>query len=329
MNQRRSLLLAGTAVALTGAALTGAAPAAAQPAWPTRPVRLVVPFPPGGGVDTYARVLAAKLSERWGQPVVADNRPGANTIIGTEAVQKAAPDGYTLLITISGFAVNPSLYKKLTYDPVKDFTPITQLSVIPLLLVVNPKVPAANMAEFIALARSQPGKLNYASIGIGSNAHLGAELFKQKAGIELTHVSYKGAAPAITDLLAGEVQMMLLDNLAAAPYVQSGQLKALGITSAQRSPLAPAVPPIADTVPGFSVVGWMGLLAPAGTPPEIAERIQGDVRAVLGMSDIADKLATMGPAPASSTPAQFAAFIQDEVRRWSKVVADLHVRIDE
>lgn len=296
--------------------------------YPNKPIHIIAPFPPGGGVDTFSRVIGAKLTERWGQPVVIDNRPGANSMIGTEAAAKAAPDGYTLLVTISGFTINPSLYKNPSYDPIKDFAPITQMSTVPLVLVVNPSLPVRSVADLIALAKSQPGKLNYASIGTGSSTHLAAELLKTMTGVDIVHVPYKGAPPAIAELVAGQVQMLFIDNLVAGPLVASGRLRAIAVTSSERSSLVPDLSPVADTVPGFSVVGWVGLFAPAGTPPAIVRKIHDEIRAILPLPEVRAKLAIMGPIPPNSTPEAFTALVHSEVKKWAKVVKESGAHAD-
>ena len=271
--RRSVVLLALLAVPL--ASLVGPAPAAAQ-AFPNKPVRLVVPFPPGGPLDTVGRALAQKLTEAWGQSVIVDNRPGAGGNIGADLVAKAAPDGYTVVMgALSTHAVNPSLYAKMPYDAVKDFAPITLVAITPNVLVVNPSLPVNSVRELVAYAKANPGKLAFGSGSNGSAGHLAGELFKADTGTDLLHVPFKGAAPAMQALLSGDIQLMF-DNLASASaQVKAGKLKALAVTTARRSPLAPDLPTMAESgVPGFDISTWFGLLAPAGTPPEIVGQVE-------------------------------------------------------
>jgi tripartite-type tricarboxylate transporter receptor subunit TctC len=268
--------------------------------------------------------VGQKLSEAWGQPVVIDNRPGAAGIIGTEAVAKAAPDGYTLLMgAISTHAINPSLYKTLSYDPVKDFMPVTLVATAPLLVVVHPSLPVNSTRELIALAKSKPGQLFFASAGSGNSTHLAGELFKTMANVDLVHVPYKGATPAETDLMGGQVSLMFSSILSALPHAKAGKMKALAVTSARRSSIAPELPTVAESgVPGYDVNPWYGLFAPAGTPRAIVDRINRDVARILAQPDVRQRFATLGAEPAGNTPEQFAAFVNAEIAKWSKVVAD-------
>jgi tripartite-type tricarboxylate transporter receptor subunit TctC len=293
----------------------------AQP-FPARPVRLIVTYTAGGPADIAARALAQKLAEFWGQQVVVDNRAGAGGIIGTELVAKAAPDGYTLLHgTAAGLIINPLLVKKLPYDTLRDFAPVSMVVIVPQLLVTNPAVPASTLKELIALAKARPGALNYASVGVGSPNHLGMELLKSMAGIDVVHVAYKGATPAMADLMAGQVQLAFNGMASVMPQIGAGKLKAIAIGSARRSPAAPDVPTVAEAgVPGFEYVAWNGNFAPAATPPALVARISADIRRALAAPDVVQRLAGLGSEPAGSTPAEFAAYLKDDYSRWSRVV---------
>ena len=287
--------------------------------YPSGTVKIVVPYAAGGGTDTIARLVGQKLAEMWKQPVVIENRGGANGMLGTDTVAKAKPDGQTLGIVIATQAINPSMYKKLPYGE-NDFAPISLLAEYPFIMVVTPSLPAKTAAEFIALAKSKPGALTFASSGNGSGPHLGVELLKQKAGIDLVHVPYKGAGPATTDVIAGHVQMFFNNLLASAQMIQSGQLRALAVTSAKRSPVLPDVPALSEIIPGYVVTGWYGMIAPAGTPPAIVNKIQADVAQVLNDPKIRDSLAGDGAIAVASTPDQFRTFIAAETAKWAAVV---------
>jgi tripartite-type tricarboxylate transporter receptor subunit TctC len=317
--RRSATLLAFLALPL--AALVGPTPALAQ-AFPNKPVRLVVPFPPGGPLDTVGRALAQKLTEAWGQSVIVDNRPGAGGNIGADLVAKAAPDGYTVVMgALSTHAVNPSLYAKMPYDAVKDFAPITLVAITPNVLVVNPSLPVNSVRELIAYAKANPGKLAFGSGSNGSAGHLAGELFKADTGTDLLHVPFKGAAPAMQALLSGDIQLMF-DNLASASaQVKAGKLKALAVTTARRSPLAPDLPTMAESgVPGFDISTWFGLLAPAGTPPEIVGRWNAEVGRILRTPEMRERLTAMGAEPAPDTPAEFAQFIASEAAKYARIV---------
>ena len=298
--------------------------------YPAKPVRWVVPFPAGGPLDIVARVIGVRLSETWGQPVIVDNRPGAGGNIGAEVVAKSAPDGYTIVMgALSTHAVNVSLFRKLPYDPVRDFAPVTLISEVPNVLVVNPAVPAKTVAEFIAYARANPGKLNFASGSTGSAGHLAGELFKTMARVDMTHVPYKGAAPAVTDLLAGQVQLMF-DNLASAlPNIRAGRLRALAVTTKKRSAFVPELPTIAESgLPGFDVSTWFGVMAPAATPRPIVNRLHDGIVRALAHPDVKERLAAMGAEPVGDTPEQFGAFVKSEIAKYAKVVKDSGARVD-
>ncbi len=312
---RRSISLAlALALMLLG-------PAHAQNAWPAKPIRLIVGFAAGGSTDVTARIIAQALSERLGQPVVVENRGGAGGNIGADAVAKADPDGYTLLMaTSSTFAANPNLYKTLPFDVQKDFAPITVTAFIPNLLVVNPSVPANNVAEFITYLKANPEKLNFASAGNGTSQHLSGELFNSLAGVRMTHVAYRGGAPAVSDLLGGQVQVIFAPLVEVIQQVRAEKLRALGITTAKRSPLLPEVPTILESLPGYEVALWNGLLAPAKTPPDIIERVNRATIEALRSPEVKAKLAEQGSEPVGNTPAEFKAFIESELVKWRRLV---------
>jgi len=318
--------------AIASMALAGALPASAQPAgaYPNRPVKLVVPFPPGGPLDTVGRTIAQKLTEAWGQSVVVDNRPGAGGNIGADIVAKSPADGYTILMgALSTHAVNPSLYAKMPYDAVKDFAPITLVAITPNVLVVNAALPVNTAKEFVAYAKANSGKLAFGSGSNGSAGHLAGELFKVETGTEIIHVPYKGGAPAMQALLAGDTQFMF-DNLAnAMPQVRAGKLKALAVTTAQRSKLAPDLPTMAEAgVPGFDLSTWFGLFAPAGTPRDVIGKWNAEVTKILTSSDMRERLVLQGAEPAPTTPEQFAAFVQSEIPKYARIVKASGAKVD-
>jgi tripartite-type tricarboxylate transporter receptor subunit TctC len=296
------------------------ASAFAQAEYPARPVRIVVPSPPGGGTDIVARVVAHHLSQSFGQQFFVENKPGAGNMIGIEAVARAAPDGYTLLMVASTLALNSVLYKKVPYDPVKDFTPITLTATAPNVLLVHPSVPARTLQEFIALAKSQPGKLSYGTPGIGTSPHLSMELLKSMAGIDLQHVPYKGTAAAVTDVIGGQIQATFSNALTAKPQVDAGRVRALAITGPKRVEALPNVPPVAEAgVPGYEAMQWYGLVAPAGTPAPIIERLNRETLKALRAADTRERLSSDGAEPLGSTPAEFAARIRAEIDKWTRV----------
>ena len=303
--------------------------ATGQSTYPTKPVRLVVPFPAGGTTDIIARATAQKLSEAWGQQVIVDNRPGAGGNVGSELVAKSAPDGYTLLMgTVGTHAINPSLYAKMPYDHVKDFAPVILVAGVPNVLVVNPELPVKSIPELIAYAKANPGKLNFASSGNGTSIHLSGELFKAMTGVQMTHVPYKGSAPALTDLVGGQVQLMF-DNLPSSlAFIKAGKLRALAVTSTARAAALPDVPTVADFVPGFEASSWFGILAPAGTPPAIIAKINGEVTKWLATPEAKDKLTAQGANAAGGSPQDFAKHIQAETAKWAKVVKDSGAKVD-
>jgi tripartite-type tricarboxylate transporter receptor subunit TctC len=306
-----------------------AAGAAAQ-SYPTKPIRLVVPFPPGGTTDILAREVGQRLSASLGQTVVIDNRPGAGGNIGAELVAKSAPDGYTLLMcTVSTHAINPNLYAKLPYDHVADFAPVILVASVPNVLEVTPSLPVNSVADLIKLAKEKPGQINFASSGSGTSIHLSGELFKTMAGVDMTHVPYKGSAPALTDLIGGQVQVMF-DNLPSSlPQIKAGKLRAIAVTSAQRAPALPNVPTIAESgLPGFEATSWFGVVAPAGTPPAIVARLNADLNQWLQTPEAREKLLAQGAAAAGGSPEQFAAYIRAETEKWAKVVKASGAKVD-
>ena len=318
-------------VRLILAALVVAVPlqATAQ-TYPNKPVRLIVPFPAGGTTDLLARAMAQKFSEALGQQFVVDNRPGAGGNIGADIVAKSAPDGYTLLMgTVGTHAINPSLYAKMPYDHVKDFVPVVLVAGVPNVLVVNPGVPVKTVAELIKAAKDQPGSINFASSGNGTSIHLSGELFKSLTGVQMAHIPYKGSAPALTDLLGGQVQIMF-DNLPSAlPHIKSGKLRALAVTSSKRAPALPDLPTIAESgVPGFEASSWFGILAPAGTPRDIVMRINVEANKALQSAEMKEKLLGQGAEAVGNPPEFFADTIRTETTKWAKVVKDSGAKVD-
>ncbi len=298
--------------------------AAAADAYPAKPIRFVVAFPPGGGTDIIARSIAQKLAERIAQQVVVDNRPGAGGNIGTDIVAKAAPDGYTMLMGSAGpLAINASLFAKMPFDPVRDLAPVTLAASTPNVLVLHPSLKAATVKELIALARARPGEINFASSGHGTPAHLAGELFNSMAGVKMVHVPYKGAAPALADLLGGQVQLMFSTMPPALPHVKDGKLRALAVTSAKRSPAAPELPTVDEiALPGFEANTWHGVVVPAGTPETIVARLNREIVAILHLPEVVERLSGQGAEPVGSTPQEFAAYIKSEALKWAKVVRD-------
>ena len=297
-------------------------------AYPSKTVRLIDGFSPGGSTDIVGRLIAQKLSESFGQPVVVENRPGATGTVAAEMVAKSAPDGHVMLIVPLTFTVSPSLYK-LPYDPVKDLLPVTLVASAPLMLVVHPSVPVKSVAELIAYAKANPGKLHFGSGGVGSTPHLAGEMLKSMAGIEATHVPYKGGGPALADLASGQIQFMLENIPSTAPYVTSGRLRALAVTDLKRSPVLPDVPTLDESgLKGYQIVGWNGLFLPAGTPPAIVDKLHAEVAKALAASDVKERLAAMGFQGVGDTPQHFAAFVQAEIAKWAKVVKDANIKVE-
>jgi tripartite-type tricarboxylate transporter receptor subunit TctC len=307
-----ALLCAGTSA--------GAAERQPAPDYPTKPVRFIVGFTPGGGSDIVARLLGQKLTETWGQAVVVDNRPGAAGMIANEIVAKAPADGYTILVISASFTINPALQRSIAYDPVRDFAPVTLASSAPYVLAINPAVPAQSVKDLLALAKARPGKLNYASAGTGSTLHLAAELFKSLAQVDIVHVPYKGAA-GIPDLIAGAVQMTIAGPPQTLPHVKAGRLRALGVTTIKRSAVLPELPTIAESgVPGYEVDSWYGVLAPAATPKPRVDRLSAAITQALAEPDVKERFAAQGLEPRGTSPEEFAGYVKTDLVKWAKVV---------
>lgn len=314
-------------------AVLAAAPgfAAERPAseYPIKSIRLIAPFPPGGGNDTMARAIGAKLTEAWGQQVIVDNRAGANGIVACEILVAAPADGYTLLMANVGTnAINPALYKKLPYDPIKAFAPVSLLGMAPNILVVPAATPVSTVGELVALAKSRPGKLTYGSNGIGSSQHLSGVMFGTAFGIDIVHVPYKGTGPAIVDLISGQISMSFSNALAVVQHIKTNRLKAIAVTSSKRSPALPSVPAIAETAPGFSATSWWGIVAPARTPEAVLTALSAEIARALDSASMKEQLDRQGVEPRSSTPSEFRAFMQSELVKWAKVVKDSRATAD-
>ena len=317
-------MIKGRLASFVAAAAMSVAPFAAHAqAWPAKSVKIVVPFVAGGTTDVVARLLGQKLTEAWGQSVVVENRAGAGGNIGADAVAKAAPDGYTLLMTSGSIVTaNQHLYKVLPFDPARDFAPITEVATGPQVVAVSAGVPVQSLRDLIAYAKANPGKLNFGSAGVGTQTHLAGENFFYAAGIEATHVPYKGEASVINDLMGGQIQMATPNLGAAISYIQAGKLRALAVTSPERIPQLPDVPAVAEVLPGFENAGWFGLMAPTGTPQEVVDRVYRDSARILASEEFRAKLAQQGMRPVGNTPAEFAAMIRAESARWAKVIRD-------
>ncbi|WP_338663565.1 tripartite tricarboxylate transporter substrate binding protein [Pararoseomonas sp. SCSIO 73927] len=319
---RRSLL--GAALALP--ALRSAT---AQEAWPARPVRLLIPFPPGQATDTIGRVLAEALSAKWPQRVVVENRAGGAGVVGTEAGARAAPDGYTLVASTSGTnGINPSVIRSLPYDAERDFNYVTLMFTVPLMIVAHPSFAPNDIAGLIAAAKADPGGISYGSGGPGTSQHMSAELFCSRAGVRLTHVPYRGSGPAVADLLAGNIPMMFDSVASALPHIRGGRIKALGVTSAARAPQLPEVPAIAEAIPGYEAIGWAGIAVPAGTPEAVVNRVNADVTALLRDPAFAARVVQLGGAPAPQSVAEANAFVRAEIAKWREVARNADVRLD-
>ena len=318
------------AVCLLLAMVEPASVAEAAEAYPSKPIRLIVPFSPGGPADVLARVVGDKIGASMGKPVVVDNRAGAGGNIGMALGAKAAPDGYTLVLAPAGnLTVNPSLYRNVPYDVAKDFAPVTVVAAVPNILVVHPSIPAKNLTEFIAYAKSHPGQLNFSSPGAGSGAHLAGELFKSVVGADMVHVPFNGIAPAVTAVLAGDVQLMFAGAPAVLQHVRAGKLHALGVASLKRMVGAPDLPTLSESgLAGFDVTSWYSIVAPAGTPPEIVARLQREIDKALREADVREKLAGLGAEPIANTPAEFAAMIKTETAKWSEIVKNAKITIE-
>jgi tripartite-type tricarboxylate transporter receptor subunit TctC len=298
--------------------------------YPAKPIRLIVPFPPGGAVDFYARVVQPPLSEMLGQPIVIENKAGASGMVGAELVAKSAPDGYTLLLgNIASLAINVGIYPKMPYDPLKDLTPIVRTVDVNYALVVHPSLPVKTVPELIAYAKANPGKLAYGSAGSGSLPHLGTELFKAQTGTDMVHVPYKGGGPMVTDLLGGSVQMVIADQANLMPHVQAGKLRALAVATPKRSPNAPELPTIAESgVAGFDATAWQGLVGPAGLPPDVVKRLNDAFNKAMAMPAVREKLLGGGLEPVGGTPEQFAAFIGSEIAKWTRIAKDVGAKAE-
>ena len=302
--------------------------ALAQP-FPTKPVRIIVAFPPGGGVDIVARAMGPKLTEIWGQPVVVENRPGASGVIGTELAARSAPDGHTLFLgTLGNLTANQYLYPKMPVDPLRDLAPLTQVVAVHFVMVAHPSLPAKNVKELIALGRARPGQINYSSSGPGGAPHLGVELFKSMAKVSLTHIPYKGSGPSFVDLLAGQVSLTCDSLLQSLPYIKAARLRALAVLGGKRSPLLPEVATVGETVPGYELTNWFGYTVAAATPRELVNRLYGDVSKVLQQPDFRDRIVNMGADVVGSTPEQFGAFMKSESAKWGKVIREANIKAE-
>lgn len=318
------LIAAAATIALLGTA--GHAPAQG---YPTKPVRFIAPFPPGGTSDILCRIIGQKLTEAWGQQVVVDSRPGASGSIGTEIAARAPADGYTLLLgNLSPVAINPLIYPKMGYDTLRDFAPVTLVAAAPQLLVVNPSVPAKSVKELVALAKAKPGALNFGSGGAGTLAHLGGEMFKTMAGVNMVHVPYKGTILSITDLIAGQVQLVFSDMPIALPHHKTGKLRAIAVTGAKPTPLVSGMPTVAETIPGFVLDNWWGVLVPKGTPAAVVAKLNADIGKALQLGDVKERYASLGVEPATSTPQQLADYIRNESAKFAKVIKDSGAKVD-
>jgi tripartite-type tricarboxylate transporter receptor subunit TctC len=319
----------GAALVLTVALCAGAVDAAAQ-GWPSKPIKYVVPFAPGGTTDLLARTISEKLSVALGQPVVVENKPGAGGGVGADFTAKSAPDGYTIMGgTISTHAINASLYSNLPYDPVKDFVAITLIARLPNMLVINPSIPANNVSELIALMKANPGKYTFASSGNGTSQHLSGELFKSMAGVDMQHIPYKGSPPALQDVVGGQVSMTFDNITTALPLAKAGKLRALAVTTTKRSAAAPDVPTLAESgLPGFEVGSWQGVFAPAGTPSEIVRRLNAEIVKIINTPEVREKLVALGADPVGDTSEQFTAYVKTEVVKWSEVVEKSGAKVD-
>lgn len=331
---RRSFLRLHVAM-WTAAWLTGLLPAvcvfqvSAADIYPQRPVRLIIPYPPGGAGDFVGRLLGAKLTEALGQQVVNDNRPGGGQLIATQLAAQAQPDGYTLFLASATHGINPGLRKKLPYDSIRDFAPITLVASSPLIFVAHPSLNVGTIQELVAAAKARPGRINYGSSGPGTGGHLSIEMLKWMTGIDLVHVPYKGAGPALTDLLAGQIQLVCTSPLAALPHVRTGRLRGLAMTSRTRSHAAPDIPTVAESgVPGYESTLWYALLAPAGTPKAILKRLHAETTRAINLPDVTEKLRGLGADPIGSSPEELSKFLKTEIARWTEVIREAHISVD-
>ncbi|HEX2137970.1 MAG TPA: tripartite tricarboxylate transporter substrate binding protein [Microvirga sp.] len=317
------------AVGLAWLSLAGTT-SAQEPSWPQRQVTIIVPFGAGGTTDVFARIIGEQLQAKYGHPFIVENRPGAGGNVGTGAVAKAAPDGHTMLVgTVSTHAINPFLYKNLPYDTEKDFQPVSGIATLPNLLVVNPRVPAKTVPELIDYVKQNPGKVNYGSSGAGTSQHLAAELFQMKTGTKMTHVPFRSSSDIMNGIMGGHVDLAFDNMTLAWPQAQAGTVRALAVTSLERSPTAPEIPTVAETLPGFDATSWNGLWVPAGTPRSIVDRLAADVKSIMERPEVKRKSAELGSTPAPSSPEQFAAFIRSEREKWHEVVRTVGVQIGQ
>jgi tripartite-type tricarboxylate transporter receptor subunit TctC len=331
-NERRRNTVMAQAVKLVVVAamlLSGQTPALAQHVYPSKPIRIISPFAPGGGNDIICRTIAPRLGENVKQQVIVDSRPGANGIVGSEAAARSAPDGYTIVLVPSGHAVNASLYRKLPYDSIKDFTPITLVGSSPLVLVTHPTVPVKNVKELVALARARPGELTYASSGVGASGHLTGALFETLTATKMVHIPYKGMSLAAADLIGGQVSLSFGTSASVMPHVRSGRLRALATTGAQRSPALPDIPTVAESgIPGYEASLWYGFLGPARMPPDIVQRLNAEIVSVLRLTEVRERLANEGVDTQFNTPEEFARLLASDLERWAKVIQRAGVRVE-
>lgn len=297
--------------------------------YPSRPMRLIVPFAPGGGLDISARLIGHKLTEKWGQNIVVDSRPGAATIVGTEIASKAAPDGHTVLMITTTFAINPGLYARLPYDAGKDFAPVTQLNTQPNVMVVTPSFPGKSIKELIALAKAKPGELTFATPGAGSAPHLSAEMFQRAAGISLIHVPYKGIPAAVTDVIGGRIALLFTTTISAAPHIKAGKLRALALTSVKRQASMPDVPTVGESLPGYHAEAFQGMVVPAGTPLAVVEKLSAEVARIVKLPEVTQRFQLDGADAVGSTPKAFAAFLQAEMQKWRNVIRDAGIKPEQ
>lgn len=313
-------------VALAATTLCGTALAQS---YPTKPVTIVVPFSPGGATDIMSRLLAERLNKRLGQPVLVENKPGAGTMIASEYVAKAPADGYTLLVAASSLGIAPSLYKKVNYNPIKDFAPISQVASVVHVLVVHPSLPAKNVGELVTWLKANPTKANYGSVGAGTSTHLEAELFNSIAGVKMEHIPYKGSAPALTDMIGGQLQVMFDAYASSGPFINDGRVRLLAVTTAQRSKSLPGTPTVAESgLPGYEAMPWLGLVAPAGTPAPIVSKLYTELHEVLKEPEVQEKFRSLGLDIIGSTPQEFSAFLRKDIVKWAKVVKDSGAKAD-
>ena len=330
MNRERTVFLHIAMIVSCG---TGVVPvyAAASPEqnYPNHALRIVVPFAAGGGTDILSRLLGAKLSEAWSQPAVIDNRPGGATVIGSELVAKSPADGYTILISTGNFTVNPAMFPRLPFDTARDFIPVSMLATAPNILVVHPSLPVKNVRELIAFAKTRPRQINYGSSGNGGTGHLSMEMLKQMASVDLVHIPYKGGGPALNAVLMGEVSVLFNNMIATVPHINSGRLRALGVTTKSRSPIAPEIPSIAESgLPGFEATGWFGAFVPAGTPDAVVQKLATEFARIVGMKDVRDVLTGQGAVPIGSSTREFAEFIRTDIERWRTMLKSVKIVAD-